>query len=130
MKQTNEFKRSLFENTKSLASHIPEKWFDSDKMREETTLSKTNDIVAGYSKKLEKAQKLPGLEVDWHKIKYLHVMLTLVFFAEKCYLDNEKPEIFLAFREVFRIMINVPDHGLLLAAYEHMGTTRSEFSLA
>lgn len=90
-------------------------------MREETTATNKNDIVAGYSKKLEKAQKL-GLEVDWHKIKYLHVMLTLVFFAEKCYLENEKPEIFLAFREVFRIMINVPDHGLLLAAYEHLGT--------
>lgn len=55
MKQTNEFKRSLFENTKILAGQIPEKWFDEEKSREEALNKSTlvNELVLGYSKRLE-----------------------------------------------------------------------------
>jgi hypothetical protein len=49
-------------------------------------------------------------------------MLMLVYFAEKCYHDNEKAEVFLAFRELFRVVLLVPDHTLVIAAYEHLGT--------
>ena len=45
----------------------------------------------------------------------------MVFFAEKCYHDNERAEVLYAFRELFRVALQVPDHKLVIAAYEHLG---------
>lgn len=77
--------------------------------------------MAGYSRKLEDVGRLSDYDVDLHKIRYLQSMLMLVFFAEKCYHDNERAEIFLTFRELLRVALLVPDHTLVIAAYEHLG---------
>lgn len=48
-------------------------------------------------------------------------MLTLAFFAEKCYHDGERAEVLYAFRELLRVALQVPDHKLVIATYEHLG---------
>ena len=37
-------------------------------------------------------------------------MLTLVYFAEKSYHDNERAEVLYAFRELLKVALQVPDH--------------------
>lgn len=48
-------------------------------------------------------------------------MLTLVYYAEKSYHDAERAEILFAFRELLRVALQVPDHKLVIATYEHLG---------
>ena len=48
-------------------------------------------------------------------------MLTLLFYAEKCYHENERAEICLAFREMLKVALQVPDHKLVISIYQHLG---------
>ena len=62
-----------------------------------------NDIIFGYSRKIEEVKKF--CEVDVDKVKYLQAMLTLVYFAEKCFHENDRVEICFAFRELFKVAL-------------------------
>ena len=77
------------------------------------------DFFVGYSKKIEKLKQTHDIDTD--KIKYLEAMLTLLLYAEKCYHENEKVEFCLAFREILKVALQVPDHKLVIAVYKHLG---------
>lgn len=124
MKQTNLWKRTLIKKTTKMKEHVPPEMLGkpSETATKDQTLSpRTMDLFVGYSRKVEEVGRYGELEVDAAKVRYLTAMLTLVFFAEKCYHDNERAEIYLAFRELFRVALLVPDHTLVMAAYEHIG---------
>lgn len=126
MKQTNLWKRTLIKKTTKMKEQVPVEMLQvkpsETVTRDQATMSpRTPEVMAGYSRKVEEVGKYTELEVDIHKVKYLTAMLTLVFFAEKCYHENERAEIFLAFRELLRVALLVPDHTLVMAAYEHLG---------
>ena len=76
--------------------------------------------MPGFAKKLEFVAGKS--EIDFDKVKFLQAVMALVFMAEKCYFDNEHAEVFLLFREVLRMALLVPDHLLVMATYEHIGT--------
>ena len=65
----------------------------------------------------------PGvlLDVDQDKIDFIEACLTVIYFAQKCYVEGKKVEVLEALTEVAFISLKVPDHRIAAVCFECIG---------
>lgn len=106
MKQTNDWSRSILSEFSKL-----ERDCTGDHLK--------NDIIFGYRKKVESLVKSGSVSIDFDKITFYETALTYVYFAEKCFHDNERTECLLALKQICYLAVGVPNHKFACLIFEH-----------